>query len=155
MTPQRPVGGVIVYVLKEFPEGRKVLFLKRSGGQHKGAWWPVAGTPKPGEAALETALRELHEETVLRPVQLFEFGREIPHVDPEKSLPVFVALIYQDDEVVLNYEHSEYRWLSGEQSISQVPEQSRHYLRHLDDFFIKQTPDPALRISFQDSGDEL
>ena len=74
MASARPVAGVIVYVIRQFPGEPKVLFLKRSGGQHIDAWWPVAGTPVAGEKPVQTAVRELEEETGLTPCRLFSFG---------------------------------------------------------------------------------
>ena len=111
MTPHRPVVGVIVYPVRVFPAGKKVLFLKRSGGQYEGEWWPVAGTSKVGEQPVQTALRELHEETALKAEHLFDFGLEIPHLNNTKALSAFVALVDKTSLVTLNFEHSQFRWM--------------------------------------------
>lgn len=132
----KPVGGVIIYVLKPSVDGFRVLFLRRTGGLHEGSWWPVAGTPKPGEAPADTAQRELLEETSLRPREMLEFDLEIPHVDPEKRLVTYVVLVSDDAEIRLNEEHSAYRWLTGEEAILAVPTHSQVYLEHLNDHFI-------------------
>lgn len=136
MTPERKLAGVIVYVLKASDKTRRVLFLKRSGGQHVDSWWPVAGTPRPGESGIETALRELEEETSLVPIKVLDFGIEIPHVNPDSRLETYVALVDSDCEVHLNHEHSEYQWLTGDEAVSIVPEHSRRYLSHLRDRFM-------------------
>ena len=131
MTGQRSdVSGSIVYVLKQTPQGARVLFLRRSGGQHTGGWWPVAGTPKPGEAPEATARRELLEETGLEPEQWHEFGIDIPNADGVRILKAFVVWI-TDDEITLNYEHDAYRWMTAEEVVSEVPPGSRQYLEHL------------------------
>ena len=142
----RPVAGVIVYVVRQFPDERKVLFLKRNGGQHSGAWWPVAGTPEAGEEPLQTAVRELGEETGLRPCRLFSFGMEIPHADSNKALVTFVAFVDQTTPVTLNHEHSEYRWLTGAEAVSQVPDHSKLYLDHFRERFIVVSPAPDLEL---------
>lgn len=136
MTPERKLAGVIVYVLKISPAPTRVLFLKRSGGQHEGSWWPVAGTPEGNESGKETALRELAEETSLVPSTLLDFGIEIPHVDAQSRLETFVAIVDPESEVKLNYEHSEFQWLTGDQAVSMVPPHSRGYLAHLRDHFM-------------------
>ena len=142
----RPIAGVIVYVVRQFPDERKVLFLKRNGGQHSGAWWPVAGTPEAGEEPLQTAVRELDEETGLSPSRLFPFGMEIPHADSNKALVTFVAFVDQTTPVTLNYEHSEYRWLTGAEAVNQVPDHSKLYLDHFRERFMVVSPAPDLEL---------
>ena len=146
MASPRPVAGVIVYVIRQFPDQRKVLFLKRSGGQHKDVWWPVGGTPEAGEEPLQTALRELREETRFRPDQLFSFGMEIPHADSSKALVTFVAFVDATTPVALNYEHSDYQWRSGAEAVNQVPGHSKLYLEHLRAGFIVSSPAADLEI---------
>ena len=132
----RRVGGVIVYVVRDSLPEPTVLFMQRAG-PHAGSWWPVAGTPKPDEAPGETALRELQEETGIQGEPLIDFGLEIPHMDPAKRLCTYVVRVPNDIEVVLNHEHTAYRWLSGNEAVASVPEHSRGYLQHLVDHFIK------------------
>lgn len=153
MASPRPVAGVIVYVIRQFSEERKVLFLKRSGGQYIGAWWPVAGTPEAGEKPLQTALREVGEETGLRPGRLFSFGMEIPHADSSKALVTFVALVDQTSPVTLNYEHNEYRWMTGTEAIDQVPDHSKVYLKYLRERFILLPAAPSLEIALSETCD--
>ena len=149
------VSGVIVYVLKNTAHGRKLLFLHRSGGVYKGGWWPVAGTPEAGEKPIETALRELKEETGLAPTEsydfgLYDFGMEIPNVDGVRILRAYVAYVADDVRIQLNHEHDEFRWISGQEAIAMVPASSRHFLEHLNQAFICNTP-LAGRISPIDS----
>jgi dihydroneopterin triphosphate diphosphatase len=150
----RPVAGVIVYVVRQFPDERKVLFLKRNGGQHSGAWWPVAGTPEAGEAPQQTAVRELGEETGLSPRRLFSFGMEIPHADSSKALVTFVAFVDQATPVTLNYEHSDYRWLTGGKAIDLVPDHSKLYLDYFREHFIVKSPAPDLEIELREPTDD-
>ena len=147
----RPVVGVIVYVIRQFPDERKVLFLKRSGGQHKDTWWPVAGTSKAGEGPLQTAVRELGEETGLRPERLFTFGMEIPHADSNKALVTYVAFVDQATRVTLNYEHNDYRWMTGTEAANQVPDHSKSYLHYLNEHFIVVSPSPGLGVELREA----
>lgn len=110
--------------------------MKRSDHQHLDSWWPVAGKPEGGETARETALRELQEETGLVPLEVHEFGMEIPHADPACRLETFVAVVEPGSEIRLNYEHSDYQWVDGEGAVAIVPEHSRVYLRHLKESFM-------------------
>ncbi len=152
MASPRTVAGVIVYVIRQVFEERKVLFLKRSGGQYINAWWPVAGTPEAGEEPRQTALRELGEETGFSPERLFSFGMEIPHADSSKALVTFVALVDQTSPVTLNYEHNEYRWLTGTEAIDQVPGPSKVYLEYLRERFIIRSAAPDLEIDLREAG---
>ena len=150
----RPVVGVIVYVIRQFPDERKILFLKRSGGQHKDTWWPVAGTSKAGEGPLQTAVRELGEETGLRPERLFTFGMEIPHADSNKALVTYVAFVDQATPVTLNYEHNDYRWMTGTEAANQVHDHSKSYLQYLSEHFIVVSPAPGLEIELRESNND-
>jgi dATP pyrophosphohydrolase len=154
MALPQPVAGVIVYVIRQFPDERKVLFLKRSGGQHMDAWWPVGGTPEAGEEPLQTALRELGEETGFRPVRLFSFGMEIPHADASKALVTFVAFVDEITPVTLNYEHSDYRWMTGAEAVNEVPDHSKLYLEHLRERFIVESPSTGLEIDLTQPGSD-
>ena len=154
MASPRTVAGVIVYVIRLFPDERKVLFLKRSGGQYIDTWWPVAGTPEAGEEPLKTAVRELGEETGLRPDRLFSFGMEIPHADSNKALVTFVALVDQTTPVKLNDEHNDYRWLTGAEAVNQVPDHSKLYLDYLRERFIVVSPLLDLEIELPEPNND-
>jgi len=71
---------------------------------------------------------------------------EIPHADSNKALVTFVAFVDQTTPVTLNYEHSEYRWLTGAEAVSQVPDHSKLYLDHFRERFIVVSPAPDLEL---------
>ena len=131
------ISGVIVYVLRQVKGVTRVLFLRRSGGKYEGSWWPVAGTPEAGEAPLETAKRELKEETGLSPESWQSFGADIPNVDGVRVLKAFVVYIGENEEVRLNYEHDDMRWLSADEALNIVPKGSRQFIEHLVTNFIE------------------
>lgn len=60
-TPAQSFGIIPLY--KDY-NGYKVLLVQNSNGQH---WGFPKGTPEAGETPLETATRELHEETGIAP----------------------------------------------------------------------------------------
>ena len=136
----KPVSGVIVYILQHHKDETRVLFMRRSGGQFSGAWWPVAGTPKPLESPIETAFRELQEETGLTPASLYEFGCDIPNADGIATLKVFVGYVTPETPIVLDYEHDDYRWLTLIEAGQQVPSSSKTYIEYLDEMFARQIP---------------
>ena len=96
----------------------------------------MGGTLEAGEQPLQTALRELFEETGFRPDQLFFFGLGIPHADLGKSLATFVAYVDETTPVTLNDEHSDYLWMTGAEAVNLVPDHSTSYLEHLRAGFI-------------------
>ena len=123
------------------PRERRVLFLHRTYGHRQWRWWPVGGTPRPGETGIQTARRELFEETGLTPEKLLPLGLAIPHAQAGRRHETFVAPVPEASEVRLNHEHDDYRWLTGDEAIAMVPPGSRVYLEHLRDNFIN--PDQA------------
>jgi dihydroneopterin triphosphate diphosphatase len=80
-----------------------------------GAWSVVRGAIEEGETAWQAALRELSEETGLRPAEFYQLdtidmfylvtGDSLWHV------PGFCAVVPRDAEVVLNDEHDAVRWV--------------------------------------------
>jgi len=81
-----------------------------------GTWQPVSGAIEPGETAWQAAIRELHEEAGLAPVELYRLpvvntfyisdGDTLWH-----SVP-FCAIVDPAEPVVLNDEHDALRWVA-------------------------------------------
>ncbi len=104
------------HIFKRVEDGIKYLILKRAGNQiYPGIWQMVTGTIRENEKAYETALREIAEETSLRPKKMWV----VPFVNSFYShqkdsvcmVPVFCVETGSDAEVVLSAEHSEYKWV--------------------------------------------
>lgn len=132
-------------------QGRyEVLLMKRTQSL-AGEWCQVAGKIEDGETAWQTALRELAEETALKPYafysadtceQFYEAAR-----DAITIAPVFVAFIDKTAEVVLNHEHSEFRWVSFEEAADMVAfGGQRRVLRWIEQEFIERKPNKHLLI---------
>jgi dATP pyrophosphohydrolase len=115
---------VFLFALRPNGQGHDVLLLKRTQTL-VGEWSQISGRMEEGETAWETALRELKEEAGLVPEAFYStdlcetyYGRSQNVIN---IAPIFVAYIAPDADVTLNFEHSDYRWVSFEEAIEMVP----------------------------------
>lgn len=99
-----------------------VLLLKRSLSvkTNKGKWAGVSGYVEVGETPLETAYKELEEEVAARPglVRLVREAEPLTFLDTEHDTTWVVHPFLFDDlgvEVVLDWEHTEFRWIEPEE----------------------------------------
>ena len=99
-----------------------VLLLKRSLSvkTNKGKWAGVSGYVEVGETPLETAYKELEEEVAARPglVRLVREAEPLTFLDTEHDTTWAVHPFLFDDlgvEVVLDWEHTEFRWIEPEE----------------------------------------
>lgn len=115
--PSLSVETIAVYVFRRAPE-IELLQLHRAdpGDAHPQTWQPVYGGVEAGETAPEAALRELAEETGLRPVRFFQVEfLETCYFRPRDRIlmiPVFAAEVAADAPVVLDTEHDALRWVA-------------------------------------------
>ncbi len=92
------------------------LLLKRSRADalYPGIWQFVTGTIKEGERALDAALREMHEETSLRPDKFWIVPYSstfYDHADDVVNIcPFFAAQVGSSEEPVLSKEHETFEW---------------------------------------------
>lgn len=118
MVPAQPeIKSCGFLVVRDQPE--KSFLLMR----HPDRWDLPKGHMDPGETELETARRELHEETGISADQIevdpgFRFSHRYPvrlkrhgRRPRQKELVVFLARLVQPVEVVLT-EHDDFRWLA-------------------------------------------
>ncbi len=113
------------YLYRRDEDGHLVfLLLKRRPDKRYGHLWQgVAGQMEEGETAVETLLREVNEETGLRP--LFAFTAD--HVtsfyqsynDRMNLVPVFGVEVGLA-EVHLSEEHESYRWVRFEEGVKML-----------------------------------
>jgi len=96
--------------------GHEFLQLRRAA--HKklgGTWQTVRGKIEWRETAVDAALRELREETGVRPAEFYRLGSVETFFDlPTNSVwhcPAFFALLAADATVTLNEEHDDLRWI--------------------------------------------
>jgi 8-oxo-dGTP pyrophosphatase MutT (NUDIX family) len=111
---------VAVYVFRR-PQGRiELLQLRRSHeSDYPGSWQPVYGHIAPQETAVAAALRELSEETGLRPRSFFQlevlesfYYRPGDYVS---LVPVFAAEVEAQAVPRLDRENTDWRWVPADQ----------------------------------------
>lgn len=143
---------VSCFVLKPDPDGVRVLVMKRVGEPLDGQWFQVAGRLEEGETAWAAALRELDEETGLTPERFYAsevceqfYSHE---ADAIMLMPVFVAYVSEAAKVVLNEEHSEFRWASLKEAQAALPfPGQRRILAQVWEDFVENEPTDLLRIA--------
>ena len=96
------------------------LLLKRSVHKiYPGLWQMVSGHIKKGETAVQTALRELQEETGFKPFRLWVAPNINSFYSPDEDsvsiIPVFAAQV-KDNNVLISDEHSEFKWVNSEEA---------------------------------------
>lgn len=144
---------VSLFVLRPCGRGHEVLLLRRTRTL-AGQWCQVAGGIEADETAWQAALRELHEETSLRPGALYsaDICEQFYEADRDAITlaPVFVAFVEADAAVVLNEEHDASRWLDFEAASTLLPfAGQRHVLGHIEREFVRREPNAHLRIELR------
>ena len=109
------------HIFRETKNGIEFLLLKRNENQiYPGLWQMVTGKMKEGETAYQTALREIKEETSLKPEKFWV----VPNVDSFYShennyislMPVFAALVDKNSSIKISDEHCDYKWVNPEEA---------------------------------------
>lgn len=145
-------NAVIVYVLRRTDKGVEVLFLKRNKKDGLDNFWlHVAGKIEDGETAWQAALRELKEETGLVPQDFYtsNYCEQFYSASNDRLviLPMFVAFVDKKAQILLNEEHSEYKWFSLDEARKAVPfNNQKECLRVVEQNFILAAPPEFLRI---------
>ncbi len=142
---------VSLFPLREIDKRVEVLLMKREQTL-AGAWCQVAGSLEANETAWQAALREMHEETSLRPIALYSADTYEQFYEPDREaiaiFPVFVAYVAPNARVVLNEEHSAFKWVGFDQARDMVSfGGQRRVLTWIEDEFVTRTPSPHLRIN--------
>ena len=107
------------HIFRKINNGIEFLLLKRADSEiYPGIWQMVSGKIKNGEKAYETALREIFEETALKPKMFWAAPNVNSFYDHNSDsisfLPVFAALAADDAAVKISEEHTEYIWTAPE-----------------------------------------
>jgi dihydroneopterin triphosphate diphosphatase len=120
------------HIFRETKDGIEFLLLKRSEKEiYPGLWQMVTGQVEENETAYHAALREILEETGLRPERLWV----VPNVNTFYShenntislLPVFAAKVSGHEEIKICDEHTESCWYNPEKAKSKLAwEGQRH-----------------------------
>lgn len=144
-------SGVSVVILREVGAVTEVLLLRRN---HTlvGEWCQIAGGVEQGEKAWETAVREVKEETGLTCSRLYSADICEQFYDVERDViaiaPVFVGFVDPNAPVILNNEHSDFRWCAFATALEMVTfAGQRHVLRHVEAEFVQKDPVEHLLIN--------
>lgn len=144
---------VDVYVFRRHPTGVELLLLRRSPDKRLGGTWQaVHGKVEPGETAVQAALRELHEETGLRPVFFWQLEGlntfYMAGTDRVMMCPGFAAEVEPEAGVRLCHEHTAFRWEPIERALAELmwPGQRRAVRELLDHIIAPSAAEPHLRI---------
>jgi 8-oxo-dGTP pyrophosphatase MutT (NUDIX family) len=110
------VGVVDVFVVSPRRRAWRVLALQRSKTTRcPGAWETVHGRVEPGETPHAAAVRELREETGLRPERLYNVTTHGFYLHNQATVEiavVFCAFVAGTPRVALGEEHATSQWLS-------------------------------------------
>ena len=110
------------YVFKKDKNCLQYLLLKRAPEKiYGGLWQCVTGKIEKDEAAWETAIRELKEETNLDPSQIFVADHVSKFYEADKDrvnlIPVF-GIEVLDTKIVLSDEHTDYKWVDFDTALN-------------------------------------
>ena len=100
----------------------KILLLKRAPEKKGGGKWGLpAGKIEPGESAVQTAIRELFEETGLEAAShQLEFFKKT-FIKDAQTLYLFHLFHLKFDSppesIQLNHEHTEYQWFTPHEAL--------------------------------------
>ncbi len=93
--------------------GEKILILKRSAkvSTNQGLWAGVSGYIEDGEKPLQTARKEIREETGIENAKLIRSG-EMLRVRSGRRLWCIYPFLFEPDspDITIDWEHTEYRW---------------------------------------------
>ena len=103
----------------------KLLLMKRNFEPAKGLWFTPGGRIYVREKMADAVLRVLQEETGLQPTKIEKKG-VMEHIWPlPHSITVFYKINSSYDNVVMNYEHCDYKW------VSKINDKLHPYLKHM------------------------
>ncbi len=102
------------------------LVLKKSqkAKSQAGFWQEVVGKKEVGETLWRAALREMYEETGLRPQRFFNVGVESHYDELQDRIcltPIFAAQVAPEAEVHISSEHETFQWLPFYEASMRLP----------------------------------
>ena len=150
------MGEVLVRVIDAYvycynEDKLRFLIMKRSKTKiYEHLWQGVAGKIEKDETAWQAAIRELKEETSLKPFRMFAVDHISTfyesHQDRVNLVPVF-GIEVKDRKVILSEEHIDYEWLSFRDAYERLPWNGQKKGLSIVNDMITLTDDERLRWS--------
>ena len=108
------------HIFRKKKNGIEFLLLKRGEKEiYGGLWQMVSGKIRKGEKAYNAALREIKEETGLKPKRFWVTPNVNPFYSQEKNyislIPVFAAEVEENSKIIICKEHTEFKWIKPEE----------------------------------------
>lgn len=119
--PQIVTNYIELHICRRTEEGFEFLLLKRADDAkiYPGIWQMITGTIESHEHTKDTLLRELEEETGLKPEKIYSIPRVntfyLAIADKICMSPVFLTIV-SEKKVRISDEHSEYKWTTFEEA---------------------------------------
>jgi dATP pyrophosphohydrolase len=143
------------HIIRIRPNGSTdCLILRRSEDTkyYPGTWQILTGHVQEGETAVDAVIREMHEETGLRPLVVYSMNHVIrfyEHQDDSIYLvPLFICVVPYSARIKLNSkEHQRYKWCNlqeGQRNLYWL--QHRRSLTQVQREFIDKTPEEWLKV---------
>lgn len=135
---------VELHVFRLSKDGLEFLLLKRSDKDiYPGLWQMVSGHVEENETAVETAIREMKEETGLVPTRYWVAPNVnsfySPAHDSVSIIPVFAAQVKADEKIIISDEHSEFLWVDSSEAKSKLAwEGQRKSVDLIEEYFLKE-----------------
>ena len=149
--PKIKVRVVDCYIFSQTGKNIHYLLLKRNKNRiYEHLWQGVAGKVEKDETAWQAAIRELKEETSLKPFRMFAVDYISTfyesHHDLVNLVPVF-GIEVKDRKVILSEEHIDYEWLSFRDAYERLPWNGQKKGLSIVNDMITLTDDERLRWS--------
>lgn len=120
------------YLYRMGPNGPEYLALLRASHKiYAGQWRMIGGKVDPGETFWQAAYREIKEETQLTPSPFWTVPTVNQFYNPKHDvfhkIPVFAGEILENEDPILDDEHTDYRWVRADEIETYFlwPEQQR------------------------------
>lgn len=133
-----------------------IIPIKKVGAQYLlllihelgGYWGFPKGHSEPGETNIETAMRELCEETGVDECDIiddfshtkkYSFNKNDQQI--EKEVVFYLGIVNEEKEILQNNEVQEAKWLSFEDASEKIPQkEDQQMLKEVQDYLQKSVP---------------
>lgn len=145
-----PISAAVVsgVALSNIGGQTKMALMKRS---KEGFWCHVAGKIEDGETGWQAIIREFFEETqiVVRELYSAEYLEQFYVASDNRIdvVPAFVVFCPPEQKIMLNAEHTEYRWCTLDEAMGLVPYPNQKKLyEHIWRYFVLEAPSDFLKV---------